>query len=137
MLNQGIVGPQTITDGAAANFRQGKKGELIVANYAGFYGEMARRGELMVLDSDSITLAAAHSTKGAAATIKFLNGFYNPVGSGVVAEILYAKVATVSGTPAGGYFYNFQDMGTGIGATVPTGTVRSALLSAAAASSVM
>lgn len=125
MLLQGQVGSQAQPDGQPVNLRTGRGGELITANYGGFYGEAARRGMLYVLDSDAITLAAANTTKGAAATIKLVNGFVNPVGSGVYAEIIYAKVATVSGTPAGGYFWNFQ---LGAFTQAATGTIRNLFL---------
>ena len=78
------------------------------------------------IDSDSVTLAAANATKAALATAKFINGFYNPADSGKLAVILNAMVATVSGTPAGPYFYNY------ISGVVPTnaatGTIRSGYL---------
>ena len=78
------------------------------------------------MDSDSVTLAAANATKSALGTVKLVNGFFNPLTSGKNCVIIAAHVATVSGTPAGPYFWNFIN-----GVTVnsaATGTIRSALL---------
>lgn len=103
-----------------------QSGALRIADaHARFHeSSVARRRFLM--DSDSITAAAAHATKGALATVKFLNGFYNPAGSKVLAVIERAKVATVSGTPAGPYFYNYiTDL---VINSAATGTIRNAYL---------
>lgn len=125
----GVAGqPQRIADGAYADARMGNDSDLIISHLHGNYFEMARNGNIFLIDSDAVTLAAAHTTKGALATVKFINGFYNPFGSGVNAEIISALVATVSGTPAGGFFYNSI---TGVTmSNAATGTIRNALLGA-------
>lgn len=86
------------------------------------YDEAAYSGPIYVMDSDAVTLASANTTKGALGTAKLVNGFYNPVGSGVNARILRVSIATTSGTPAGPFFYNFLT-GAVINSTV-TGTIR-------------
>lgn len=84
--------------------------------------EIAYSGNVYVMDSQSVTLASANASKTAVGTAKFINGFYNPVGSGFNARILRAVIATTSGTPAGAYFYNFL---TGIVVnSTATGTIR-------------
>lgn len=69
--------------------------------------ERAYSGNCFVLDSGAVTLASANATKSALGTAKLINGFYNPVGSGLNARILRIIVATTSGTAAGPFFYNF------------------------------
>jgi hypothetical protein len=93
------------------------------------YSALCRNGNIYILDSDAVTLAAANTTKGAAATIKLINGFVNPFGSGVNAHILMVKSATVSGTPAGPLFYNAQSLPAGVSlSNAATGTIRSAFI---------
>lgn len=43
---RGIVGPQTLADGAQRAFRQGRGGEQIVAELGGRYQELVSRGEV-------------------------------------------------------------------------------------------
>lgn len=64
------------------------------------------------LDSGSVTLAAANATKAAMGTAKLINGFYNPSNSGKNAVVIRAIISTVSGTPAGPFFYNYLSIGT-------------------------
>jgi hypothetical protein len=98
------------------------------------YSALCRNGSIYILDSDSVTLAAANATKGAAGTIKLINGFVNPFGSGVNAHILMVKSASVSGTPAGPLFYNAQSLPAGVSlSNAATGTIRSALINTIAA----
>ena len=81
------------------------------------------------IDSGAITVAAAHVTKSAIGTVKFINGFYNPSTSGVNAIIRRAVVSMVSGTPAGPLLWNFYSGITAASVTSsPTGTIQSALL---------
>jgi hypothetical protein len=88
------------------------------------------------IDSDSVTLAAAHTTKGAIGTIKFLNGFWNPPTSQTTAVIYQARIAQVSGTPAGPLYWNFL-CETNLLTNTITGTIRSAVLSIGAGASQM
>lgn len=85
--------------------------------------EQAYSGNVYVMDSDAVTLAAANATKSALATVKLINGFYNPVGSGFNARILRVVIATTSGTPGGPFFYNYLT-GEVINSTA-AGTIRS------------
>jgi hypothetical protein len=126
------VGPRIATDGSPLNPRALRNGGMAVGDVAARYQEQAFRGNGFWLDSDSVTQAAAHNTKGALGTVKFINGFYNPTGSGKNAVIWTANVGMVSGTAGGPYFYNYL---TGVViSSASTGTIRAALLGAAAAS---
>lgn len=127
MLLQGQSGQQNNSDGAITNVRLTKQGDVAVSEVHPRYYESTYRGNTFSLDSDSVTLAAAHATKGALATVKFITGFWNPNGSGKNAVIISSHVATVSGTPAGPYFYNYLPGSTNTAAA--TGTIRNLLLS--------
>lgn len=128
---QGIVGIQGGAQGLAAGTTQvasiDKQGALLASELNARYYQLAYSGLLFSLDSDSVTLVAANSTKGAAATIRLANGIYNPVGSGRNAVILWVSSATVSGTPAGPLYYNAQSMGTATITNAATGTIRAAI----------
>jgi len=126
------VGPQQVPDGQRAVPRLGKNADQIASELHGRFYEQNYRGNTFVMDSDSVTLAAANTTKGALATVKLFNGFYNPPTSQVNAVLLWVGVATVSGTPAGPFFYNFL-FDTTINSAA-TGTIRSAVLGGPAVS---
>jgi hypothetical protein len=93
--------------------------------HAEYYDAVVGR-RVFSLDALNVTLAAANASAAALATAKFITGFYNPADSGKLALVLNAVVATVSGTPAGPFAYNY------ISGVVPTnaatGTIRSAYL---------
>lgn len=132
MINEIKIGPQTGSDTALTTARGDKSGSTVVAPGAAPYEEACYRGQIFFLDADAVTAAAANATKSALGTVKFLSGFYNPSGSGKLAVILAAHVATTSGTPGGPYFYNYI---TGIVVTsTTTGTVRAGYLGGSAAS---
>lgn len=123
----GTVGPAgTNADGTQQSLRQGRLNDLIISQLHGRLYEQSFRKNLFFLDSDSVTLASANTTKGALATVKLINGFWNPTGSGVNAVIIKSVVATVSGTPAGPFFYNYLPPDT-INSAV-TGTIKQAML---------
>lgn len=127
MDTKNIVQELTLAEGTQNGFnRQARDGSLIVAHGLPRFAEHATRGRLFMMDSDAVTLAAANATKGALATVKLINGFFNPVTSGKNAILLRAKVATTSGTPAGPYFFNYLDDSTISSAA--TGTIRSSRL---------
>lgn len=125
------------TSSVAANtqtpFPGDNLGAALVTELQARYSALCRYGAIYFLDSDAVTLAAANATKGAAGTIKLVNGFVNPFGSGVNAHILMVKSATVSGTPAGPLFYNAQTLSAGVTITsAATGTIRSAFVNTTA-----
>jgi hypothetical protein len=124
----GQTGPNNYPDGVVPITRMGKQGNLLADPIHGRYYEQAYRGNLFVMDSDSVTLAAANASKTALATVKLINGFFNPSTSGKNAVILFASIATTSGTPGGPYFYNFLADSTINSAA--TGTIRSTNLGA-------
>lgn len=129
------VGPQQAGDNTQTRLRADRTSAQVITGAHGDYNEAAIRGQVMHLDSDSVTLAAANATKSALGTVKLINGFYNPTTSQKAASILRAIVANVSGTPAGGFFFNYI-----CGVTVTnsnTGTIRSGVLSNNSAPSAM
>lgn len=132
----GRSGPVAIADGQSSAVRQDKSAALVNTEAHGRYQEPTYRGNVFLLDSDAVTLAAANTTKSAIGGLaKFINGFHNPNGSGKLAVILNANVSTVSGTPAGPYFWNYT-CGISDSATL-TGTVHSAFLNTGAGASAM
>jgi hypothetical protein len=107
----------------------GFQGDQWASELHGRFYTLAYNGMLFIQDSDSVTLAAANTTKGAAGTIKLINGFLNPAGSGVNAEIIATVTTFTSGTPTGAIVYNAQTLPPGIGLTnVATGTIRSSII---------
>ena len=102
-----IVGPQWGNTGSAKPLSGGVSGALRTQLAHGWRFDQTFNGERYLLDSDAITLASANTTKGALGTIKFVNGFFNPAGSRRLAVIDRATITTVSGTPAGGFFWNY------------------------------
>jgi hypothetical protein len=83
---------------------------------------------IYILDSGSVTIAAANTSAGAIGTAKFVNGFWNN-SINTSAVILRATIAVVSGTPAGPFFWNYLNNQTLTNAA--TGTIRASLLDAA------
>jgi hypothetical protein len=118
-----MTGPQVLGDGVSAAQRITKDGSQVNAIE---YYELAYRGQLFILDSDSVTLAAANTTKSALGTIKFINGFYNPPSSGKNAVILRTHVSLVSGTSTGPFMYNFYNGGNLV-TSAATGTIHGGL----------
>lgn len=107
----------------------GFQGDQFVSELHSRFYSATYNGQLFFLDSDAVTAAAANATKGAAGTIKLINGFVNPFNSGVNAEIICVASATVSGTPAGPLFYNAQSLTAGVSLTnTATGSIRSSLI---------
>lgn len=122
----GQVGVQYPADGTNPPLRQGKAGELIVSELQPRFYEQNYRGNLFMLDSQSVTIAAAHATKTAMATAKLINGFYNPANSGKNAILVSANVATTSGTPGGAFLYNYFNLSPMI--TAAAGTIVSGIV---------
>lgn len=118
--------PQKRGPSSQGPIRGGVTGEAQVGDAHGHFAEMARSGNLFMMDSDNITLAAAFQTKSALGTVKFINGIYNP-GPLKNAEIEYASVVTSTYTISGGpFFFNYY-----CGVTLTNasgGTIRSGLL---------
>lgn len=130
-----IRGPLWGGSGTPAPFTAGFSAAQRVADAHARYMQAVIEGRAFALDSDSVTLAAANVTKTALGTAKFINGFYNPVGSGRNAVLWSAHIATVSGTPGGPYFWNFVNTSNLTSAT--TGTIRNLLLAGAPVGSAM
>lgn len=103
----GQVGSQNYPVGIQAILRLGNQADLIVSELHGRYYEQTYRTNTFSQDSGSITITSAFATKSALGTAKFVNGFYNPATSGKNAVILLVQMGTVSGTPAGPFFYNY------------------------------
>jgi hypothetical protein len=104
-LLQGVVGPQTLQDGATVNLRTGKGGDAIVSELHGRFYEQNYRGNLysgglVALTSiNNATFTVA--TTGATATP--IAGVWNPSTSGVNLVILQAVLGiTLTALTAGG-----------------------------------
>lgn len=128
------VGPRSkLADGVDVELRGDSTGAQVVTDAHGRYHEGAVRRQLYTLDSDAVTLAAANTTKGAMGTAKFINGFWNPPGSGFNASILRARISVTSGTPTGPFCFNYFPTQLNV-TSAATGTIRSTVLSSQAAS---
>src|SRR5579864_7518977 len=135
VLDNTSGGPGLCSDGANCPQRSDRSRAIVNTEAHGRYQEPTYRGNVFYLDSGSVTLAAANATVGALGTIKFINGLYNPAGNNKLSVLLYANIATVSGTPAGPYFWNYI---CGVTASnTATGTIHAGLLSAANGASSM
>lgn len=134
VLNTIIALPtQSYQQGSTPPMGGDKIGGALVSELSARYAALCKLGGLYFIDSDSVILAAANTTKGAAGTIKLINGFVNPQGSGVDAHILMVKTVTVSGTPAGPLFYNAQTLPSGVSlSNAATGAIRSAYINTVA-----
>lgn len=108
----------------------GFQGDQWASELHGRFYNQAYNGNLFIIDSDSVTLAAANTTKGAAGTIKLVNGFYNPGPNN--AEIVCVISTWTSGTPTGALVYNAQTQ-VGPPTNVATGTIRTAMINTLAA----
>lgn len=120
------VGPVWGGQGTFKPFTSGPSGAQRVADAHARYMQAVLEGRVYYMDSDSVTAAAANTTKGALGTAKFVVGFYNPPSSGKIAIVWRATQATVSGTPAGPLFYNGLPYAGKI-TSAATGTIRNAL----------
>lgn len=94
MIAEGIVGPQTLGDGAQSRMRLDSDGALLVSGMRGRYTELALRGRLFMASLQSLV---ALSTLNATATGFILT---NPVGSGKNLALLDVSVA-LGTAPAG------------------------------------
>jgi hypothetical protein len=120
------VGPDWGGIGTFKPFTATGSGAQRIADAHSRYMQATAEGRVFVLDSDSVTIAAANATKSAMGTAKYINGFTNPPNSGKLAVIIAAHVATVSGTPGGPILWNFFPFAVINSAT--TGTIRNAVL---------
>lgn len=104
MLSSGVVGlVAPVADGSDTPLRQARNRELVVTPGHGDYAEPGSRG-LVYHGMTAIagtTVVAANNSPVAAAAATILT-LYNPLNSGVNAEILRTYVHYISGTPAAG-----------------------------------
>lgn len=128
-INAGNIKATTKLQVGNATCNGGFQGDQWASELHGRYYTQAYNGMLFCLDSDSVTLAAANTTKTGSTTIKLINGFFNPFGSGVNAEIVLVTSTWTSGTPTGALVYNAQTLPSGGSLTnVATGTIRSSII---------
>lgn len=130
-INTGKITPTYKLPPGNATTNGGFQGEQWASEVHSKFFTLNYSGMVFCLDSDSVAVGAVtvFNTKGAAGTIKLLNGIFNPFGSGVNAEILTVASCWTSGTPAGPLLYNAQSLPAGVSLTnVPTGTIRSGML---------
>ena len=101
------VGPLGAGLGVATPQRADPTSAQVVTQGHGRYTEACRLKHLHILNSGAVTLAATHTSGSNLGTATFIDGFYNPYGSGVVAAIIRAAVMVTSGTPTGGFVWNY------------------------------
>ena len=108
MQIEGRVGPQAVTDGAQQPPRLGHSTELVTQDCHGRYHEAVYRGNVFTTSTTAagIALVAANASPLALNTGIPVLGLYNPPASGKNLSILKCKLATVSGTPGGGFVWN-------------------------------
>lgn len=121
-----LVGPSWGGLGTFKPFTSGPSGAQRTQDAHARYTQAVLEGRVFFMDSDSVTLAAANTTKGALGTVKLINGFYNPAKSNKIAVINRVVAATVSGTPAGPLLYGALAYGGSI-TSAATGSIRNAL----------
>jgi hypothetical protein len=131
-----VRGPQFGATGTAVPFNAGLSGSNRIQDAHGHWFDPAFYGRLFSLSSGSQTIVAANASAGAAGTIAFINGFYNPIGSNVLAAVQRVAGASVSGTPGGPLLYNFLCLPNRL-TSAPTGTIRGGILGNSAAGSRM
>ncbi len=91
------------TDGSLSNLEMGREGSVLQSEIRGKYGSMAHRGNVFWITTDPTPatggIAVPINTEVSAATNTF--GLNNPVGSGVMAELIdfdFCNVAAGPGT---------------------------------------
>lgn len=129
------VGPATTADGSIVQSRADKTGAQVVQDAHGRYQEATVRGRVFSLSNVAFTIVAGNASAGALGTIALINGFFNPIGSGVNAVVLVHRGQTTSGVPGGPLVYNYY---CGLNITsAATGTIRNGILSNSTAGSAM
>jgi hypothetical protein len=110
---QGQVGPQVLSDGTLANVRIDKQGSSNVSELHGRFYEQTYRGNIFsggmqitsISNATFTTADALNSTLATAATSTPIIGLWNPLTSGVNAEILQATlnlaITVLTATPPG------------------------------------
>lgn len=111
MLPQSMIGALVQGDGVAQTpTRKGRTNAQVVTDAHGRFHEAASRLKIFFISNGflGVTSAAAWLTPVAAAAATLLT-LYNPGNSGVLASILQAKVALLSGTTeVGEYVWNYH-----------------------------
>ncbi len=126
---QGKAGPQSLSDGAVSTARMTKQGGLAVTQEHAPYAEAAARGVMFTTSNAAagVTVASTDASPCTANTGTGLIVIGNPVGSGKNLVILKASIAPVSGTPGGGFVFNYIPNVGNITAT-QSGTINNNLL---------
>lgn len=127
------VGPDWGGQGTFKPLTTGPSGAQRVADAHARYMQAVLEGRVYSLDSDSVTVAAAHVTKSAMGTVKFINGFLNPVNSNKLAVLWRTAASLTSGTPGGALAYNMYPAAGNV-TSAATGTIRNQLTFAATGS---
>jgi hypothetical protein len=124
MLLQGLVGRQTVADGAYPSVRCGRGAELMVSEFMGRYHEATSRGQVF---SASTQAAIALSTLSTTATGFILS---NPLASGFNLSILDICVALATAPAAAAPIHlaaNAASQGTAVVHTTPLTVVNNLL----------
>jgi len=132
----GVAGESgSASDGQPSPLRQDKSKALVVSQAHGRFTEAARKGHVFHLPKSAYTIVSTNASAGAMGTILLINGFWNPVNSGVAAAILWVDVDSTSGTPGGPLIWNYY---CGLNVTsAATGTIYSGVLNNNAGASAM
>lgn len=118
-LNQLVVGEQNFLDSSTPiNARGGKRGQTIVSELTGMYGEASSRGRVFM----AYTVIAGVALPVAAATLNSKFTLHNPVGSGVNLELISFTMGIDSATDVVNGIGLAIQRGLSTGAGVPTTT---------------
>lgn len=100
--------PQYRADGTAGVQLADREGNTKEVLGHAEYTEPTRRGKVFTLAANAYTIIANNASAGLTDSFfKPIVGFYNPLGSGVVAIVLNHKEYHTSGTPGGPLMWNF------------------------------
>ncbi len=97
MKVEGVVGPQSLQDGAQAQPRLGKTAEQVVQTLHGALYEVVKRGSVFIAST-----GVAGVAPGTALSTTPPFTLYNPVNSGVDLVVLLATLGYISGTLGAG-----------------------------------
>lgn len=129
------VGPVIGGLGTPVPFTSDKSGAQRCTDAHGRYQEAVLNGNAYMLQTKSATVTATTDISPLPATTgRALIGIFNPLTSGVIASILKAGFATVSGTPGGPFYIDILPAAL---ATLSPGTVPTNLFTLAAGGSRM
>jgi hypothetical protein len=115
MILQTVAGPQQVSDGAPANTRAGRLGDVIMSELHGRFYETNARGNVYSGYTSAYTIVATTDISPLPANTGVpIFGILNPTGSGKNISLISTVFTTTSGTPGGPLWWNFIAGPTGI-----------------------